>query len=764
MGLVVAAVGLVAALQVLPEWQSVPPRRASWIQSVTQIVTEAGGRLVRPRIVFGGRGSSSEAMYERAYRRLPAKEALRFLVESGSVLGYRVTGTLEVAGAESGAVDFGLDAEGRLQLVRWTYAGPFLAMSQVDESRKKSHAAFVEKLSEALKEGPAAPGLSYTTNGVLVSTSCLTPRPGHPSESLVVMEPPGSIHLSRQLADPDAVRHLAEGGVTHFLAASLPLALLTLLVVVLFGVLLFKRRLGFRLALFLTGLAAASFLFGGMKPEIEASGPLFLAGFVLLRLGMLAFLFALWAVAESILRDTVPGFTTSLDALVGGQLGPRVGRAHLVGLGAGAAVAGWRLLAHAGAAALGAGAVRPRTPTFTVPFFSGSESPFYQGPLDAAIFVLFVALLRFGLPRRVAETSAAVAFALFVSVDGPLLPWLASFALALGVAALFLWVFQRHGFAALLITAFSAALVRDALAAARFGTEEIVPCAVSTLTLAALAIVGFVSLHRPEREDESKVAAPEYVRRLESERRVKYEMDLLSRMQLALLPEKAPHIPGLDLGVSTLLATEAGGDLYDFVSDGGGALWIAAGDVSGHGYSCGIQQAMVKAALVSLVKEGCSPAQILWDVDRVLRTGRGARLFTTLSLLKLDPKTGRGVLANAGHPFPLLLVEGSCTEIAVPGLPLGQGPARTYEDVEIQIPEGGVLVIASDGLYEGPDRFDEPYGYARPTQLLQGVGLWRRPADAIIEALFADWRRHVGEGAPADDTTILVVRRPALTW
>lgn len=408
--------------------------------------------------------------------------------------------------------------------------------------------------------------------------------------------------------------------------------------------------------------------------------------------------------------------------------------------------------------------MRPRASTVVVPFFAGSESPFYQGPVEAAVFILFVALLRFALPRRVAETSAAVLFALFISVDGPLLPWAASFALALGVATFYLWVFQRHGFAALLITVFTASLVRDTLAAAHFSAECLVPCLVGVLTLGAVATVGVVGLRAPEREDDSKVAAPEYVRRIESERRVKYEMDLLSRMQLALLPEKAPHVDGLDLGVRTLLATEAGGDLYDFVEDEAGALWIAAGDVSGHGYSCGIQQAMVKAALVSLVKDGRRPGEILGDVDRVLRTGRGSRLFTSLALLRLDPKTGRGLLANAGHPFPLLLVEGACREIAVPGLPLGQGPARTYDDTEIVLPEGGVLVIASDGLYEGPDRFDEPYGYTRPTQLLQGVGLWRRPAEAIIEALFADWRRHVGEGAPADDTTILVVRRPALTW
>ena len=43
---------------------------------------------------------------------------------------------------------------------------------------------------------------------------------------------------------------------------------------------------------------------------------------------------ALWAVAESLLRDTVPGFSTSLDAFVARRLGPRGGVAILSGLGA----------------------------------------------------------------------------------------------------------------------------------------------------------------------------------------------------------------------------------------------------------------------------------------------------------------------------------------------------------------------------------------------------------------------------------------------
>ncbi|MBL8111309.1 MAG: serine/threonine-protein phosphatase, partial [Acidobacteria bacterium] len=316
-----------------------------------------------------------------------------------------------------------------------------------------------------------------------------------------------------------------------------------------------------------------------------------------------------------------------------------------------------------------------------------------------------------------------------------------------------------HGLAALLVAATAGPLLRDLLAAVIHPRGNLGPGAVAGLTLVAIAVFGFVGMSRPDREDDVKVEAPEYVRRLESERRVQYEMGLLSRMQLSLLPEKPPEVPGYEISVKTMLATEAGGDLYDFIVDTSGGLWIAAGDVAGHGYSCGIQQAMVKASLASLVKAGRGPGEILGEVDRVLRTLGPQRTFTSLALLCLDPATGRGRIANAGHPYPILLHEGRSTELSVSGLPLGQGPKRTYQELEVELPRGASLLIASDGLFEGPNGFDEPWGYERPRAVLEGIGLFRRPAAAIIEALLADFVLHTGGGPPADDTTLVVLKR-----
>jgi sigma-B regulation protein RsbU (phosphoserine phosphatase) len=276
-----------------------------------------------------------------------------------------------------------------------------------------------------------------------------------------------------------------------------------------------------------------------------------------------------------------------------------------------------------------------------------------------------------------------------------------------------------------------------------------------------LLVLGFVGLRRPEWVERERLRPPAFVRRLEEERRLSYEMDLLARMQRELLPATVPAIPGWEIQVVSLLATEAGGDLYDFLIDEAGDLWIAAGDVAGHGFSCAIVQAMTSAALTGTITAGQVPSAALRGVDRVIRRGGARRNFTSLAVVRLDPRTGEALLANAGHPFPLLLAHGGeVEEIDLPGLPLGAGPPRTYADLPFQIPPGGALVFCSDGLFEATDPRDNAYGYERPRDLLRSLS--EGSAAEILAALFADWKAYRREdGPPADDTTVLVVKRKA---
>lgn len=470
---------------------------------------------------------------------------------------------------------------------------------------------------------------------------------------------------------------------------------------------------------------------------------------------MVAWIFLLWSSAESLLRTVTPEFTTSLDALRAGRLGPRGGRGLLLGIAFGAALAGLRLGLHALAAALPG--VRTVGLTLSLPVSQAWSSPVADGITYAGWVALALALaLRF-LPVRWAYPAAAVAAAATL-FPATIEPWPAALAADAAMAGLLVHVVRRHGLTALLTASVVSWLLPPALfAALRLPLLPGTFAATAGLS-ALLLLLGFLGLSRSAQAEVQRLAPPAFVRRLEEEKRLRNEMGLLARMQRGLLPKTLPRVEGWEIAARSLLANEAGGDLYDFLPDDNGRLWIAAGDVAGHGYSCAVTQAMTKAALASLVGRGeRTPAEVLGRADRVLRAAGATRNFTTLALLRLEPATGEALLANAGHPFPLLAASGRVAELALPGFPLGRGPARTYEDRPLSIPPGGVLVFSSDGLFEAMDRGGAVYGYDRAREVLAGAA--DRTAEKILDAFLADWRGHLRGARPLDDTTVVVIKR-----
>lgn len=553
-------------------------------------------------------------------------------------------------------------------------------------------------------------------------------------------------------------RELRGNGAEDSLRETLPLILLVILprtlgvltLVVLFFRLLAQRRIDFANGLYLAAISFAVSIAGVATlptwPEIfeQSMGALFLS----------LWLMVSWSVGESYLRSFQPGLGTALDSLRSRRLGPRGGRALLRGVALGAGLAGFHLAAAGLAAAIPG--IWPTESTLRPP--AGSFTPFHEGGLLAAAMALALGLALRYLPERWVPWGAAPLGGLFLTLVGVSLgPVPAGLAATLAMAGLLVWSLRAFG----LTTTLVASIASFLLPAAAFSGFHLawlpVPFVVTAGSTLALLTLGWIGLSRPEQIEIEGRKAPAFIRRIEEERRLKYEMDLLARMQLGLLPAQVPEVPGWEIAVRSLLATEAGGDLYDFLDDEEGGLWIAAGDVAGHGYSCSIAQAMTAASLASLIHADQTPPRVLQRVDRVLRRNGAHRHFTTLALMRLDPRTGAGRLANAGHPFPLLIRDGEVSEIAIAGLPLGQGPRREYQEIPVEIPPGSALVFCSDGLFEGTDWQGIPYGYDKPRDLLRTLG--GKPAAEILEALFADWRRHLGAQEHQDDTTVVVLKR-----
>ncbi len=514
-----------------------------------------------------------------------------------------------------------------------------------------------------------------------------------------------------------------------------------------FLILLLQARIGV-----VNGTLLGLLVILSLLPGLPVFGPWPMALWILGAWG--AAIFLLWSCAESLLRAGSADFTTSLDALRAGRLGPRGGRALLAGFGFGAALAGLRLGLLALMEALpGAWAAHS---SVKLPIFQPLSSPVAEGIYLAGVVALSLALALRVLPVRWAPVAAALGAGLLLNVV-PAEPTAVSWAANAAVAGVLVWIGRRYGLTALLAASVVSFLLPSAAFAALHLDWLLGSFAAAAGLAAALPVLGWLGLSRSATAEVQRLAPPAFVRRLEEERRFRHEMDLLAKMQRGLLPLTLPRIEGYEIAAHSIIANEAGGDLYDVLTDDDGYVWIAAGDVAGHGYSCAIAQAMTKSALASLAGRGRTPAEVLQRAHRVLRAAGATRNFTSLALLRLRPETGEALISNAGYPYPLLLADGEVTEIDISALPLGLGPARDYEDRTLQLSPGSVLVFCSDGLYEASDGHGRIYGFDRLHEMVRDAG--PRPAGKILDLLLADWRRHLRANPPADDTTVVVVKR-----
>ncbi|HEX4496540.1 MAG TPA: SpoIIE family protein phosphatase [Thermoanaerobaculia bacterium] len=762
-GATVLAGGIVLARAWLPEWHSsdIPPQRF-FADRYRDLAERAGARLDpgEPRVSFA-QVEKSSAPKPWLLDGLGPDAAAE--LGAGRIIRVQQRATLAGSGGTTPlAIDF--LPSGVAWGIAWGSAGEAV-QAAMRQGRKADFSTQHDELIQLLlrpgerlarfpKEAPPRSQTRTIRVGGDAPEAIVAKEPilgSRPQQRMLIIEPHGEVAVAVRQIDADHWPGKASSDLADALVEGVPFLVRLLTVLILFLVLLGKRRIDFVSSAWLGAFLAVTSMVPalvndpGLTGVLSAIGAFFVA----------AWTFVLWSAGESFLRPIHPRLVADLDALRSGQLGPRGGLALVYGVACGAGLAGLRLAALALAAHLPG--AWPSGSSLRFPIFD-SITPFFDGVVLAAGVAICLGLSSRFLPSRWAPWAAALAAGLAVPLVS-LRPVGWQVGVSLAAAGLLVMVGRRLGLAALLAAAVCACLLPPAAFSALHLSWLPLTFATSAGFPAALLVLGVVGLRRSDgAERERTLRQPAFIRRMEEERRLSYEMDLLARMQRELLPA-APVLPGWELAVRSILATEAGGDLYDFVRDTNGNLWIAAGDVAGHGYSCAIVQAMTAAALTSTITAILTPSEVLKEVDRVIRRGGAHRNFTSLALVRLDPRTGEALLGNAGHPFPLLLAHGGdVAEINLPGLPLGQGPQRTYVDLRFSIPSGGALVFCSDGLFEAADPLENQYGYERPRDLLRQLG--DRSAGEILEALFADWRRYMrSDGPPADDTTVLVLKR-----
>lgn len=251
--------------------------------------------------------------------------------------------------------------------------------------------------------------------------------------------------------------------------------------------------------------------------------------------------------------------------------------------------------------------------------------------------------------------------------------------------------------------------------------------------------------------DELKEAQTQLIEKERLERELKVAADI----QLSILPDILPTIPGFDFGARILPARHVGGDFYDAFPIDEQHIGVVIGDVADKGVPAALFMARSHALIMAEADTGITPGEVLQLVNRhITHLDKSAQFVTALYGI-LDSATGEFAYARAGHEPPLILrPDGSVERIPhTAGMSLGLWDTITLDERIIPLEPGSTLVFFTDGLTDCRDPSGVAFGLENiKTRLAGMLGLQgQEVCDRLFNTLMA-----YQNGSPQDDDVTLV--------
>lgn len=198
--------------------------------------------------------------------------------------------------------------------------------------------------------------------------------------------------------------------------------------------------------------------------------------------------------------------------------------------------------------------------------------------------------------------------------------------------------------------------------------------------------------------------------------RISNELDVASRIQKKILPADIENIFGLEITQYFSPAKEIGGDYYDYTVLDNEIFSFTIADVSGKGVPAAFLMALVRSILKTLTLTGnFSPNEDLNRLNRIVYPDITEDMFITMMHLKYDSKSNILHFSNAGHN-PILVYRKKDDRIelhTVKGVAIGFLKEYNYKKGEIELFEGDIVVLYTDGITEAENYKKELYGIER---------------------------------------------------
>ena len=241
------------------------------------------------------------------------------------------------------------------------------------------------------------------------------------------------------------------------------------------------------------------------------------------------------------------------------------------------------------------------------------------------------------------------------------------------------------------------------------------------------------------------------------------ELQTAHDMQMSLLPQSSPELPGFELAGTCIPANSVGGDYYAYryLDDDRTKLGIVVADVSGKAMEAAVTALRFNEMLRYECQNRTAPGDILDGLNTALEGQIDPATFITCCIAVLDITTAEITIASAGHCPPIHLSNRS-QFLDLTGYPLGLPalvrPETPYRTIHLTLNPGDRLVLYSDGVVEAQnaqrDFFDDDRFVRRLDRALPS----QPPAD-LIAGLVSDVTSFIGDARRTDDITLVVLQR-----
>jgi sigma-B regulation protein RsbU (phosphoserine phosphatase) len=265
--------------------------------------------------------------------------------------------------------------------------------------------------------------------------------------------------------------------------------------------------------------------------------------------------------------------------------------------------------------------------------------------------------------------------------------------------------------------------------------------------------------------DSMTASVESLLRESQEKSRLESEIEIARQVQTQLFPQVVPRVQGLRLHGVCKPAQAVSGDYYDFLSLDENRVGLVLGDVSGKGISAALLMAAIQSALRAqffVTPNGKPESAPLSTAEAVARLNR--QLFETTPMEKYvtffyavyDATTRKLTYTNAGHVPPLLFRRDDTERLTTGGTVVGLFSSQDYEQAELKLEPGDLLVAYTDGISEPESTYGEEFGEYR---VIEAVRRARgSPPEALVGELFRSVSDWTGSPELQDDMTVVVAQ------